>query len=106
MGLGAFLSALFADGRVRVASVESPLDDEMDRADELLVDLECAYRDDLPGHPPPLSLPAARYGAGMLYRACQFLVNRDIDPLDIRRELERKLDQPRCPASTRVFKHH
>jgi hypothetical protein len=98
MGLCSFLSALFADGRVRVADVDSPLDDEFGDAEQLLVDFEREYRDDLPGNPPPISLPAARYGACTLYRACQFLVYRDVDQPAIRQVLGRELDQPRCPS--------
>ncbi len=98
MGLCSFLSALFADGRVRVTNVDGSLDEPSDQADGLLVEFEGEYRLDLPGDPPPLSLPAARYGAGMLYRACRFLVYRDIEPEVIRHELGRAVDQSLDPS--------
>ena len=54
-------------------------EEECREADQLIADFERRYREDLPGTPPPLSRPAAHYGAVVLYRACQFLVFREVD---------------------------
>jgi hypothetical protein len=77
-----------------VASPDSAWDDEIVDAGRLLAEFEREYRDDLPGTPPPLSLPAAVYGARMMYRACQFLAYRDIGAEVIRQELSQPIDQP------------
>jgi len=97
MSLGSFLSALLADGRVQVAGDDRLPDEDFHRADELLAAFEREYRDDLPGTPPPISPPAARYGAVMLYRICQYLVFRDVATETIHHELGRALDEPLSP---------
>lgn len=113
MGLAPFLSALFADGRVHVAAGDpvpsktkptelEPADGlpaEGDRVDAELLAFERDRRDDLPATPPAVELAAARYGAVMLYRACQFLVFRDVDPETIQRELSRSIDGSVTPLT-------
>ena len=98
MGIESFLSSLFQDGRVRVAN-EDPSDDELARVDDLLADFERQYRDDLPGTPPPVYRPAARFGAATLYCVCRFLALRDIDAAAIERALRAEPDLPRSPVS-------
>ncbi len=89
MGLADFLPALFADGRVRVAADE-PSSNDMEQVDAQLLEFELGRRSDLPATPPEFSVEAARHGALMLYRACQFLVFRDAEPDAIQREISRE----------------
>jgi hypothetical protein len=98
MALETFLSNLFADGRVRV-SVEDPLLADMDCIDTQLLAAEQRHRDDLPGTPPAISLEAARFGANLLYRACQYVVYREVEPDMIRKHLGVKLKAPDIPAT-------
>jgi hypothetical protein len=74
--LSEFLNCLFSDGRVRVPGLAKISDEELQAADETLSAFEQEYRQDLPGTPPPVCLPAARWGATMFYRACQFVAFR------------------------------
>lgn len=108
MGLAPFLSALFADGRVHVAAGDpAPTDTKRadmelagtDQVDAELLAFERDRRDDLPATPPAVELEAARYGALMLYRACQFLVFRDVDPETIQHELSREITGSLSPSS-------
>jgi hypothetical protein len=86
--LSAFLTALFADGRVRVPAPGPLSEAELSEAEDTLAGFEVPYRQELPGTPPPLSLPAARWGAAMFYRACQFVAYRDVDAERIAEVLE------------------
>jgi hypothetical protein len=82
--LAAFLDRLFIDGRVRVARPNDDTSEKELRAmDEVLMAFETQYRQDLPGTPPPLAHEAARWGAVMLYRACQFAAYRDLGEAEI-----------------------
>ena len=72
-----FLNCLFAEGRVRVPRPAEIPDRELRAANGVLAEFEREYRQELPGTPPPLGLPAARWAAAMFYRACQFVAFRD-----------------------------
>jgi hypothetical protein len=92
-GITAFLSDLAATGRVTVArgmgldpeggrrppaGPSGPLPDETERLDGALARLyEQACRE-LPPGAPPLDREAAAWSAFLLYRACQFLVHREL----------------------------
>jgi hypothetical protein len=81
--LPAFLTSLFADGRVRVPLPGPLTGTELAEAGETLAGFEAQYRQELPGTPPALCLPAARWAATMFYRACQFVAYRDVDAATI-----------------------
>jgi hypothetical protein len=98
MSIHSFLSALFNDGRVRVDPLVAPTEEDLQQADELLAAFERQYRDELPGTPPPFARPAARQGAWLLYRVCQFLVFRDLDAETMRRELCHEPDAASSPS--------
>lgn len=98
MSMTAFLDGLFADGRVRVDRENAFAEEELRRADDHLSSFEQVYRDHLPGLPPPLSIVAARHGAILLYRICQFLVFRDLDENTIRQELNRDPQENPSPS--------
>jgi hypothetical protein len=101
MGLNSFVAELFDRGQVRIAAGEAPSGEELSRTRELLVEFEKAYRLDLPGDPPELSLEAALWGATRLYRTCQFLVFRDLGAETIERELS-----VRCPGRANPATHY
>lgn len=75
MSLSPFLVDLFESGRVRLAAEALPPELASDEAERTLAEFELRYRDVLPGTPPSIDLPAARYGATMLYQACRFLAH-------------------------------
>ncbi|RPI81627.1 MAG: hypothetical protein EHM42_10380 [Planctomycetaceae bacterium] len=74
-----FIEQLASDGRVIVAP---PGEDATDPSaiDAALTALDQLARTDLPAGLPEFDLPAARHGQELLYRACQFLAFRDLDP--------------------------
>ena len=98
MRLRAFLSELFNEGRVRVGPPQPALPDHDADAADWLIEFERQYRLELPDAPPPISRPAAMWAASAFYRACQFLVFRDIDAHTVERDLQR--DPPGCDTST------
>jgi hypothetical protein len=73
-----FLNSLFNEGRVRVSRPAEISNKELSEADEALSMFERVYRQELSAMPPPLSVPAARWAAVTLYRACQFVAFRDV----------------------------
>ena len=89
MGLASFLSALFAGGRVRVNAEALLTADDLEQSQSLLLAFERDRRDELPGTPPAFARDAAQYGAETMYRACQFLVFREVEPETIHELLGR-----------------
>jgi hypothetical protein len=77
VALSEFLDCLFTEGRVRVPRPAEIPDKELREADRVLSAFGRDYRQELPGSPPPVHLPAARWAAVMLHRACQFVAFRD-----------------------------
>ncbi len=78
MGLAAFLSSLFSEGRVRVAASGEIAAADRHQAEQVLEAFERQYRLDLPGDPPPLHAPAANWAALMLCEACRLVAYRDV----------------------------
>lgn len=75
ISLAEFLIDLFEVGRVRVPSpAHQPLCD--DAANDVLRRFDATARRAAPGEPPAFDLAAAQWGAQVLFRACQFLVDR------------------------------
>lgn len=83
MNLPDFVQAAFADGRVRMPLVASDSeslafsDSELGDAIRTLTELEAAERLDFPFEAPCFLPQAAQCAAKILYRACQFSVDRD-----------------------------
>jgi len=67
-------------------------DDELEAAIE---SVDQAWRAELPMKPPPLVMPAAVWAVRMMYRACQLLVDRDVEP----QRVATAFAEP-CPAPT------
>ena len=88
MSLQTFLSELFHEGRVRVGPPQPGMPDQDADAGDWLIEFERQYRLELPGDPPPLAMPGALWAASSFYRACQFLVFRDVDAEAVQRELQ------------------
>jgi hypothetical protein len=78
MSLHSFLVDLFESGRVRLTAEALLPEQESDEVERTLADFELRYRNVLPGTPPSIDLPAARYGATMLYQACRFLAHPNL----------------------------
>jgi hypothetical protein len=101
MSLGSFLTSLFNDGHVKLASPELPTADELRATDTLLREYERVYRLEFPGEPPPYASAAARWAAAMLYRACQFIVYRELPGEWIGRDLAAP-----CPKTAPASDHY
>lgn len=99
--LAAFLEALFAEGRVHVAPPAEIDLQGLGAADAVLAQTERQYRQELPGMPPRLAPESARWAAVMLFRACQFVVFRDLGE----EEMDRAF-QPECPGGDSVETHY
>jgi hypothetical protein len=99
MALAAFLGELLETGRTHVAAPGADLEDAPTEADELLAAIERDYRRDLPGEAPAFSLPAARWGATTLLRACQCLSFRDLDEAQTAAAFATDCPEPSNPAT-------
>ncbi len=83
MSLHQFLLDLFESGRVRLTAETLQPGLASDDVDRTLADFEIRYRDVLSGTPPSFDVPAARYGATMLYEACRFLAHPSLGVEDL-----------------------
>ncbi len=88
-----WLAALVDSGHVHVPLPAAVLPDELRAVRQMIVQMEQVWRLDMPLEPPDLDLDAATWAAGMLYRACQFFVFREIGEDAVRKTLEEK-----CPS--------
>jgi hypothetical protein len=87
MELSQFLNSLFEGGRLQVPPLAEVSENEVAIAKKALRETEALYRLSLPENPPALDLDAACRASITLYRACQFVVYRDIETSIIEHEL-------------------
>ena len=85
MSVVEFWNQIHESGSVSVAT-EMPV--ESRELIEAISATESDWRLELAFEPPPLRMDAAVWGALRMYRACQFLVYREIDAATITREFE------------------
>lgn len=98
MALRPFLAALHESGRVRVARPPEPPEVEQAGVAEILTHWDLAVRRELAFTPPAFSLPAASWAALRLYRACQFLVFRDLSAAIVEDHLATACPEPCSPS--------
>ncbi|MCA8960861.1 MAG: hypothetical protein KDC38_10125 [Planctomycetes bacterium] len=111
MPVATFLRQLVDCGRVRVPSLTIGSDASRAAADvgalgpaaverlhATLREIDGLARREFAGDPPSLDLPSARWAALTFYRACQFVVSREVDPPRIRKILGRAPDFDRTAA--------
>ena len=79
MSLASFLEGLHEDGRVLVASIGDLSDQEREEGAQVLRGFDETARLELSSRAPELSPPSALWAACLFYRACQFLVFREIE---------------------------
>lgn len=97
----AFLRELFATGEVRVPAYAAG-DWEFDAdASAALLEWDIAARAELAGEPPALDIAAASWAARQLFKACQCLVDRDVDAAVVREGLA--LACPSAPNPSTVY---
>lgn len=97
MTLAAFLRSLFDNGCVRLPTVV-PFDAAaLVGADAELIAFERLARQELPGDPPAFDLDVARWAALLFFRACQFVVYRDVPADVVQSELRAPLPARRRP---------
>lgn len=75
----AFLESLFDTGRVQCATPDTINQSDAARALDVLKTTELRVRADMPGTAPEFDAAVALKAAEQCYRACQFLVYRDVD---------------------------
>jgi len=97
MSLARFVTELFESGRVMVLTPQ-PIELEPE-VDGLLLGAERIVGMNLAGTAPAFSLPAAKWAALLLYRACQFVVCRDVDSKVIEVALEEKCPEAHSPET-------
>lgn len=78
MALSSFLRDILESSHVAVATDDELTRDDLRAADEVLGEADRLWRLEAPGTPPALALPAARWAAIVLFRACQAIVDRDL----------------------------
>lgn len=91
-----FLRSLTTEGKVAVETSGPPPVDEA--ALEYLCHCEEIAREELIGDAPPLSLEVAAWASSLLYRACQFVVCRDIGEPAIVAALKSPCPEARGPS--------
>jgi MoxR-vWA-beta-propeller ternary system domain bpX4 len=85
----AALRGLVEDGRVVLRTPLVPAPAELRAAESVLIEFEQRYRLEMPGVAAGFSMPAALWGAEMMYAACQCLAFREIDEEELTRRLSR-----------------
>jgi len=83
MSLPTFLTRLFENGAVQVPQFAPISRRERDAACETLIEFESQYRLSLAGIPPSFDPEIACEAAQMLYRVCQCLVYRELEPKEV-----------------------
>lgn len=96
-----FLTDLFETGKASVPLVEEISSEEQEEGDQVIERFEAIYRLSLPGMAPVLQREAARWAGMALYRACSYLLFRDVDPEAIDRALS-----VTCPADASASVHY
>lgn len=77
--LGLFWRSLVEDGRVGIFSADPPTADDLPGLHRFLAEYDADRRLHLAHSAPPLDPAAAEWACTILFRACQFLVIRDIE---------------------------
>lgn len=98
MPLKDFYVSLRDTGTVDVDSADDPSLDEIQELKAVLRELDRLTRLELPGTPPPLSMAAVSWAAVTFYRACQFLVFREVEGDEVEATLSRPCPEPLSPA--------
>src|SRR5215471_12839872 len=80
MSLPSFLTMLFDSGCVRVPPAAEIDRGELDEAAQVLSEFEAGYRVSLAGVPPQFDAEVACGAALALYRFCQCVAYRELDP--------------------------
>jgi hypothetical protein len=89
-----FIHDLHDAGRVRVA----PWGEIPDDVPTAVRMLDATARTDLPGRPPPLHAATATWAFGLMYRAAQALIYRDVDEPTVRAALRVACPAPPSPT--------
>jgi hypothetical protein len=92
-----FVSNLLDSGRVRVPSTRQP----PERLDEAVRELDRLARAEMPFDAPALAPAAGEWALLLLYRGCQALVHREIDPDGVKDALSRPC--PLAPSPEVVY---
>jgi len=74
-----FLQQLFDTGRVAIESSDLRSESAVAESESLLAEFELQWRNQLPGGVPRFDLAAASWAGQNFYRACQLLMNRNLN---------------------------
>lgn len=95
-----FYQQLFDSGQVGLTSSAPASDEELADVVELLIALEVAHREHLPGPPPATDRPSVAWAAAMFFAAAQLAVYRELGEQEIDLRLRKELTTSASPAST------
>jgi hypothetical protein len=87
MNLPSFLTMLFENGRVQVPPAGPITADELDEARRILLEFEREYRVSLAGAPPAFDVKIGCQSAVVLFRICQCLAYRELNPQELLADL-------------------
>lgn len=92
-----FFETLLTEGHARLATAEAAASHEVEQAVSLILAHEVELRLTLAGEPPIPNAVAVRWGATMFSRAAQFLAYRELDRVQLERELSAPCPEAPCP---------
>lgn len=98
MSLPVFLTTLFESGSVQVPQVREISRGEREEASRVMGEFERGYRLSLAGAPPAFALDIACHAAETMYRLCQCLVYRELEPHTVLSPHTLAHEGPRTPA--------
>jgi MoxR-vWA-beta-propeller ternary system domain bpX4 len=98
MSFASFLRSLFENGRASAPPFGPLSASDLSEGDRVLSEFEAIQRLDLPGEPPVFDAIAGRWAAISFFRACQFVVYRDLPTEELARELSNPCPRRRSPA--------
>lgn len=93
-----FTQALWSGGELVLSTNLAPANDDLKSSVHALRTLELQYRQGLPGETPAVSDVSAEWALVGLYRACQFLVYRELPEELLRRDLVRPCPEAPSPV--------
>lgn len=95
--LSAFVQSLWSGGDLVLSTNIAPTDEDVKAGMQALQTIERDYRQGLPGEVPAVSRAAAEWALVGLYRACQFLVYRELPEELLRADLGRPCPETPSP---------
>lgn len=94
-----FTQALWSNSDIVLTSSDPATDADIALSLEFLRFQEVEYRRGLPGEAPPLNDAAVAWALSRLYRACQFLIYRELPESQLHTDLEQPCPERHSPSA-------